>query len=83
MMSQREQRWWEDVSTYRSFADRDPVSPPSELEEIQLPEHMTNQDLEEGRDTSYDPLNPQQQNEEEDDPDLVSISQHAPGNLNH
>lgn len=83
MMSQREQRWWEDVSTYRSFADRDPVSPPSELEEIQLPEHMTNQDLEEGRDTSYDPLNPQQQNEEEDDPDLVSISQHAPDYLNH
>ncbi|EKG17524.1 Major facilitator superfamily [Macrophomina phaseolina MS6] len=72
IMSQREQRWWEDVSTYRSFADRDPGSPPSELEEMELPDQMGNQDVEEGRDTSFDPLNPPKPDAEDDDPNLVT-----------
>lgn len=74
MVNQRDQRWWEDVSTYRSYADRTPASPSSEQEDVELSEQvMGNQDLEEGRDTSYDALNPNKSdNEEEADPDIVS-----------
>ncbi|GME60332.1 putative mfs multidrug transporter protein [Neofusicoccum parvum] len=73
MVNQRDQRWWEDVSTYRSYADRTPGSPSSEQEDVELSEQvMGNQDLEEGRDTSYDALNPNKSdNEEEADPDIV------------
>ncbi|KAK0608987.1 Efflux pump vrtL, partial [Lasiodiplodia hormozganensis] len=67
-MSQREQRWWEDVSTYRSFADRDPASPPSEL---QLPDQV-HHSIEEGRNNSSDALHPTVDREEEDDPNIVT-----------
>lgn len=68
MMSQRDQRWWEDVSTYRSFADRDAASPPSELH---LPDQV-HHSIEEGRNNSSDALHPTIDHEDEDDPNIVS-----------
>ncbi|OJD38640.1 mfs multidrug transporter [Diplodia corticola] len=66
-MSQREQRWWEDVSSYRSFAHADPASPTSDLEIAQLP----NRDVEEGR-TSRDALTPVRNDGEKDDPNIIT-----------